>query len=131
MPWPNRNAPREILNLHRGAIPDYRALRPGEVIRWGDEIWTKPKFHERDRLRQGHCWEPVTQLLGRRMRPGDLVIRRPIAPVTGHDLVTPAADECPWCEGTKYTPLGILCRTCQGTGKQKIVARETRRSRNR
>ncbi len=25
--------------------------------------------------------------------------------------------ECLWCGGTRFTPLGVLCRTCHGSGK--------------
>jgi hypothetical protein len=24
---------------------------------------------------------------------------------------------CGWCEGSGFTPTGILCRTCEGTGR--------------
>jgi len=27
---------------------------------------------------------------------------------------------CQWCNGTRFTPAGVLCRTCEGTGKCQL-----------
>lgn len=69
----------------RGMIHDYRMLKLDEEIKEGDE---KRLYH---RCRFGGWvhfgqWEPVHSLIGRKVRYCNQ-IRRPVAPVTGRDLV--------------------------------------------
>lgn len=67
------------------AIPDYRPLKTGELVRRGDEVWTIPKYRGRH-LKAYATWLPAERLVGQHYRGNGVRVRRPVVPVTGKDV---------------------------------------------